>query len=199
MRKRRSRGPFLCDHLGEDVEQFRVGAVADGVDGDRQPGLVRCQDVLAQLAQRRHEDAGAARLVADTARTSSPCWSRASRRRSPSGRRCCTQSSPKLGLDAQRRPSCCHSASGQRRSMRAVSWPGAGQLLIEPEQPAARARAAAVHVLHAGDAVAARSRPGRRERPRRFRPRMAAGTSRATRPIALSRSRPLGSFVPGLR
>ena len=56
------------------------------------------------------------------------------------------------GLDAQRRPSCCQSASGQRRSMRSCQLALAGQLLVETEQPAARRPIAAVHVLHAGDA-----------------------------------------------
>ncbi len=43
------------------------------------------------------------------------------------------------------------SANGQRRSMRSRQFALPRQLLIETEQTAARGRAAAVHVLHAGD------------------------------------------------
>ena len=74
MRKRRSRGPFCFADFGEDVEQLRVGLVADGVDGNRQarrvgrpgPGLriaSGCGDVDAgvlRIADVRLEHLGGA-------------------------------------------------------------------------------------------------------------------------------------------
>src|ERR1700730_15379641 len=53
----------LLRYLGEDVEQFRVGPVADRVDGDVEAGPVRGHDVLLEFRQRRVEDAGVVPFV----------------------------------------------------------------------------------------------------------------------------------------
>src|SRR5262245_26952235 len=48
---------IFLDGVREDIEQFRIALVADRVNGDREPGLVSGDDVIAQLAQRLQKDA----------------------------------------------------------------------------------------------------------------------------------------------
>src|SRR5262249_40151857 len=55
--------PVLPNHLLVNVEQLRIGTVADGVDRDSPPRPVRPRHGLAQLVRRRDEDARAAGLV----------------------------------------------------------------------------------------------------------------------------------------
>ena len=68
MRKRRSRGPFCFVDALVDVEELRVGAVADRVDLDLEAGLVGARDPLLDLRERDRlggVDARVAGLVAE--------------------------------------------------------------------------------------------------------------------------------------
>src|SRR5262249_60109136 len=121
------------------------------------------EDVLAQLLQRGDEDAGAARLVDVGLEHLGGAGAEAAVDEALQS----ADLDPVVavaGLDAE--PGQLAPFGQRPAEVDAQGEPaGLGQLLVEAEELAARAEAAAVHVLDAGDAVAAGPRPGRPRRP----------------------------------
>src|SRR5262249_59035326 len=127
---------------------------ADGVDGDLQPSAIRADNIVAQFAQRSNVDAGAAGLVL----VGLEHLCRAGAERTVDEILQATDLHPQIAK-ADHDADLGQAAPGAEGKMKANAQgqlAALGQLLQKAQKPRAYGRAAAVHVLHAGDSEAAR-------------------------------------------